>query len=137
MATLPKFVAGNTLVFVLCVVACLLVVGLRPCPSVTSITMTVFFYLLRPKEKAVFEQWWPRGRWVLLFIFVASAACIIGALSISIDIVTSQWFVTLTPESLCDVLSKQGDAYARYREAMIGGLGFLGFFTLLSVVLMF
>ena len=104
--------------------------------SIASIIMTVLYHILRPKDTFTFRQWWRRGRWVVMFIFFSAAAAVVGALAQALFLVSKQYFVSLSSEGICDIVNLQGATASRYREGMVGGLGFFGVFTLLSILLM-
>lgn len=47
--------------------------------AMTSLIIAIIYYFLRPKGK-YFHEWWSRGRWSLLLIFVGTAASIVSLL---------------------------------------------------------
>jgi len=48
--------------------------------SVTGIILAVFYYLLRPSCSKNFGVWWQRGKFVLLYSFVATTICVVFVL---------------------------------------------------------
>eukprot|EP01040_Poterioochromonas_malhamensis_P012549 gene12549-13737_t len=49
--------------------------------SMISLIIAIFYYLFRPKGK-YFHEWWFRGRWCLLMIFIGTGASIVGLLTL-------------------------------------------------------
>ena len=50
--------------------------------SVIGLLLAAVYYTLRPKNPQVFLQWWPRGKFSLIFILIFTAVAIICLLAI-------------------------------------------------------
>ncbi len=108
--------------------------------SISAIIMAMIYYLFRPKQSDVFQKWWFRGRWALVFILVAVAICIISIMTLSGGVLAAQWYVSFSGD-LCMLWSNVGPWYTGSDavDARVGryfwvmGLGVGGiFFCLVS-----
>jgi hypothetical protein len=87
--------------------------------------VTIWYFLLRPKEDAAFAIWWRRGRWALFAIFINCAIAVVSVLSISGYLVASQWFYANGARAICQIAAEDGAAYDRYLRGIGWGIGSL------------
>ncbi len=96
--------------------------------SVTSIILTVFYYILRPRQAFQFLRWWHRGKWVLVAMFIGGTIAVSLTLSLCNTLIGAQYYYRSTDEQCPSIIPGQ----IHYNVSVGSGMFILVLATILS-----
>ena len=108
--------------------------------SIGAIVLAVGYYLLRPKADDVFQDWWSRGRFPVIFILCLTATAVVATMTLYGQLVAYQLLVGFNSD-LCAALvpfpnNASTSMMRQYITTMCTGPGLLGLLCLTSTLLM-
>lgn len=84
-----------------------------------SLLMSVVYYTVRPSDDDEFDEWWPKGRWAVGFIFACTVSGVVCTFCLFNYLVPAQWFVAGTPEVCASTNYKN---VHEYYSSVVGGM---------------
>ena len=101
--------------------------------AIAAINMAVLYFILRPTNVDQFHKWWQKGRWVVVFILIATTLSVLAVLAYFG--LMSEGYMNGTNE-ICGVWDGS-DSNSAYSSRYAVGLVLLSFSLVVSFFIMF
>lgn len=101
--------------------------------AIAAINMAVLYFILRPTNAEQFHKWWQKGRWVVVFILIATTLSVLAVLAYFG--LMSEGYMNGTNE-ICGVWDGS-DSNNKYSSRYAVGLVLLSFSLVVSFFIMF